>query len=91
MRRYSIYYAPKTVTTLDSSTDPIWSKKGTSFFGIRVQDLLLKKGNFYKECAFFALSEVTTWIPPDQPIVTSLIMSNTKDAQRIAVVPRVDF
>lgn len=91
MREYSIYYAPRTVTVLDNSTDPISSVKGTIYFGIRVQDLLLKNGGFYKECGFLILSEVTALLPPDQPIVTSLIMSNTTDAQRIAVVEELSF
>lgn len=91
MREYSIYYAPKTVSALDDFSDPLSSVKGIIFFGIRVQDLLLKNGDFYKQCGFLVLSEVTTLLPPDQPIVTSLIMSNAKDAQRIAVVEELSF
>lgn len=40
MREYSIYYAPKSITALDSSTDPPFSVKGTIYFGIPAQDLL---------------------------------------------------
>lgn len=91
MREYSIYYAPKKVTALDDSIDPNSSVKGTIYFGIRVQDQLLRNGNFYKECGFLVLSEVTALLPPEQPVVTSLIMSNTRDAQRIAVVEELSF
>ena len=91
MREYSIYYAPKTVTVLNDSTDPISAVKGLLYFGIRVQDLLLKNNDFYKQCGFLLLPEVTSLLPPDQPIVSSLIMSNTTDAQRIAVVEELTF
>lgn len=91
MREYSIYYAPKTVTPIDESTDPVTPVRGTIFFGIRERDLLLRNGDFYKGCGFYVLSEVTTLLPPDPSIVSSLIMSNTTDAQRIAVVEELSF
>ena len=91
MRAYSIYYAPKMVTALDAATDDSTAVKGTIFFGIREGDLLLKNLDFYKKCGFYVLSEVTSMLPPDLPIVTSLIMSNTNDAQRIAVVEELTF
>lgn len=91
MREYSIYYAPKSVTTFDSSTDPVSTGKGVIFFGIRAQDLLLKNGSFYKQCGFSLLSDVTALLPPDSPSITTLIISNTTDAQRIAVVEELTF
>lgn len=91
MREYSIFYASKVVTAIDSSTDPPSAVKGLIYFGMRVQNLLLKNGEFYKQCGFLLLSEVTALLPPDQPIVTSLVMSNTTDAQRIAVVEELIF
>ena len=91
MREYSIYYAPKMVTALDESTDPTSAVKGIIYFGIRVQDLLLKNNDFYQQCGFLLLSEITSLLPDDQPIVSSLIISNTTDAQRIAVVQEFTF
>ena len=38
MREYSHDYAPKTVTAIDVSTDPVTPVRGTVYFGIRVQD-----------------------------------------------------
>lgn len=91
MREYSTYYAPKTVTALNMSVDPFELAKGTIYFGIRVQNLLLKNNSFYKQCGFLLLSELTSLTAPDQPVVTSLVMSNTTDAQRIAVVEELSF
>ena len=91
MREYSIFYAPKTVTALNDSTDPMSPVKGNIFLGIKVQNLLLKNKNFYKECGFFLLAEITALLSPDQPLITSLIISNTTYAQRIAVVNKLTF
>lgn len=91
MREYSIYYAAKPITALDQSTDPPMPVKGIIYFGIRAQDLLLKNGDFYEQCGFLVLSDVTALVPPDSPAITTLIISNTTDAQRIAVVEELLF
>lgn len=91
MREYSIYYAPKKITALDSSTDPASIVKGTIFFGIRAQDLLLKNNSLYQQCGFSLLSDVTALVSPDSDAITTLIISNTTDAQRIAVVEELTF
>lgn len=62
MRSYSIYYAPKKVTALVSSTDPVSTARGSIFFGIRGQNLLLRNGDFYKKCGFYVLPEVTVFL-----------------------------
>lgn len=91
MREYSVFYASKKVTALNDSTDPMSPVKGIIFFGIRVQNLLLKNGDFYKKCGFYLLPEITSMVGPDQPLITSLIINNTTYAQRIAVVNKLTF
>ena len=83
MREYSYYYAPKTVNALVSFENDLLITRREIYFGVRIQDLLLKNGDFYKLCSFFLLSELTALMPSDHPSVTSLIISNIKDAQRI--------
>jgi len=91
MREYSIYYAPKSITALTSSKDASSVVKGLIYFGIRAQDLLLKNNSFYKQCGFSLLPDITALVPADSPAVTTLIISNTTDAQRIAVVEELTF
>ena len=91
MRVYSYYYAPKRVAALDETGETVSLVKGTIYFGIRIQDLLLKNNDFYKECGFLLLEEVTALAPPDQGSISTLIISNTADAQRLAVVEKLTF
>ena len=91
MREYSYFYAPKEVTGLTSSQENVDLVKGTIYFGIRAQDLLLKNNAFYKKCGFLILSEIDGLTGDDEEPVTSLIISNTNDAQRIAVIEELSF
>jgi len=76
---------------LDSSTDPVSTVKGTIYFGIFFQNLLLKNDSFYKQCGFLLLPDVAALLPADSPSITTLIISNTTDAQHIAVVEELTF
>lgn len=91
MREYSIYYAAKSVTALDYSKDPSSLVKKRIYFGITAQDFLLKNNSFYVQSTFLLLPDVTALVPPDSPAVTTLVISNTTDAQRIAVVEELIF
>lgn len=88
MREYSYYFGEKTVNVL---RDPKSVVTGKIYFGVRVQNLLLKNDSFYKNCGFLLQSEVEALSDPTGPTVTSLIISNTNDAQRIAVIEELTF
>lgn len=48
MRNYDIYYGPKKVNIIENPTAGSLITPGTIFIGVRVQNLLLKPGDFYK-------------------------------------------
>ena len=91
MREYSYYDAPKTVNALIFSEGTKSLTTGTIDFSIRVQNLVLKNSDFYKKCGFSLLLELTSVLPPDQPTVSTLIITNTADAQRLAIVKELIF
>lgn len=91
MREYSYFYAPKLVTGLSVLEEDANLVKGTIYFGVRAQNLLLKNNAFYKKCGFLILSEIEALTRDDEDPITSLIISSTKDAQRIAVIEELTF
>lgn len=58
MRDYDIYYAPKRINVIETPTQGATITTGTTFFGVRVQNLLLKPGNFYRQCGFYSLRDI---------------------------------
>ena len=75
MRDYDYYYAPKIIYSTDEMPANAVITKGTISFGIRVQNLLMKANNFYKECGFLTLSEVQALSTEDENDVSALIIS----------------
>ncbi len=73
MREYSYYFGEKTVNVLRDASDPKSVVTGKIYFGVRVQNLLLKNDSFYKNCGFLLQSEVEALSDPTGPTVTSLI------------------
>ncbi len=53
MREYSYYFAEKTINVLRYSSDPKSIVTGKVYFGIRVQNLLLKNNSLFSNKTTF--------------------------------------
>ncbi len=86
MRDYDNYYGSKKINIIKNPTARATVTSGTVFIGVRVQNLLLKPGDFYKQCGFFTLADIQALKGDDSPGVSGLIISNTNDADRLSVI-----
>lgn len=58
MREYSYYFAEKTINVLRDSSDPKSIVTGKVYFGIRVQNLLLKNNSLFSNKTTFETKKV---------------------------------
>ena len=92
MRTYNYYYVRKKVYGYPAEGQEISTRAYVYiFFGIRVQSLFLSNGDIYKSCNFFLQKEIEDLTPPDEATISSLIISNTNDIQRLGLVNELSF
>lgn len=91
MTTYNYFYAPATVNSITQTESGSTINTGNIYLGVRAQELLLLNNNFYKKCGLFLPSEIVALVEPNQPDITSFIISSTKDVQRLSLLEELTF
>ena len=91
MTTYNYFYTPATVNSITLGEGTSTINTGNIYLGVGAQELLLMNGNFYKKCGLFLPADIAALLSPNQPEVTSFIISSTKDVQRLALIEELTF